>query len=53
MTNEEMGQSYVLTAKYSLEQAKAAYADGIWHLGPSLPGRRGDGLEGGVAAGWS
>ena len=32
MTNEEMGQSSLLTAEYSLKQAKAAHADGIWHL---------------------
>jgi len=32
MTNREMAQSYLRTAEYSLKQAKAAYADGVWHL---------------------
>ena len=32
MTNIEMARSYLLTAEYSLRQARAAHADGVWHL---------------------
>lgn len=32
MTNEEMAQSYLLTAEYSLKQAEMACTDGVWHL---------------------
>jgi HEPN domain-containing protein len=32
MTNNEMAQSYLLTAQYSLKQAEAASTDQVWHL---------------------
>lgn len=32
MTNDEMAQSYLKTAEYSLKQAQAALEDGVWHL---------------------
>ena len=32
MTNYEMAHSYLATAEYSLQQARAAHADGVWHL---------------------
>jgi HEPN domain-containing protein len=32
MTNDEMAQSYLLTAQYSLKQAEAACSDQVWHL---------------------
>jgi HEPN domain-containing protein len=32
MTNYEMAHSYLSTAEYSLQQARAAHADGVWHL---------------------
>ncbi len=32
MTQFELAQSYLVTAEYSLKQARAAHADGMWHL---------------------
>lgn len=32
MTNEEMAESYLMTAEYSLKQASMARTDGVWHL---------------------
>ena len=32
MTNQEMAQSYLLTAEYSLKQARMAWSDEMWHL---------------------
>ncbi len=32
MTNEEMAQGYLVTAAYSLKQARMAQSDGVWHL---------------------
>jgi HEPN domain-containing protein len=32
MTSYEMALSYLSTAEYSLQQARAAHADGVWHL---------------------
>jgi len=32
MTHFELARSYLATAEYSLKQARAAHADGMWHL---------------------